>query len=40
MGCKGGADIEVEIRAKRSSPEVGSGINRRGSVRDQGGVPN
>ena len=32
MGCKGGAEIAVEIREKRSSPEVGSGTNCHGSV--------
>jgi hypothetical protein len=25
VGCKGGAEIAVEIREKRSSPKVGSG---------------
>jgi len=31
VGCKGGAEISVEIREKRSSPKVGSGTNRRTS---------
>jgi len=32
MGCKGGKEIAVEIWEKRSSPKVGFGTNRRGSV--------
>jgi len=32
MGCKGGAEIAVEIRAERSSPRIESGTNCRGSA--------
>jgi len=32
MGCKGGTEIAVEIRAEQSSPRVGPGTNCRGSI--------
>jgi len=32
VGCKGGAEIAVEIRAERSSPRIESSTNCRGSV--------
>jgi len=31
VGCKGRAEIAVEIQEKRSSPKVGSGTNHRRS---------
>jgi len=34
VGGKGGAEIAVEIREKRSSPRVGSGTNCRGGVKN------
>ena len=34
MGCKGGAEIAVEIRAERRSPRIESGS---GSAGNQGG---
>ena len=37
MGCKGGAEIAVEIRAERSSPRNESGTNCRGSAGNSGG---
>ena len=37
MGCKGGVEIAVEIRAERSSPRVGSGTNCRRSIGNSGG---
>ena len=30
MGCKGGAEIAIKIRAERSSPRIVSGTNCRG----------
>jgi len=39
VGCKGGAEIAVEIRAERSSPRIESGTNCRGSVGHWGGFP-
>ena len=39
MGCKGGAEIAVEIQAERNSPRVGPGTNCRGSVGNKGGFP-
>jgi len=37
VGCKGGAEIAVEIRAERSSPRIESGTNSR-KCRQLGGV--
>ena len=39
MGCKGGAEIAVEIREKRSSPKVGSCTNHRRSFGNKKGFP-
>jgi len=37
VGCKGGSEIAVKIREKRSSPKVGSGTNHRRSFVNEGG---
>jgi len=37
VGCKGGAEIAVEIRAEQSSPRIESGTNCRGSAGNEGG---
>ena len=37
MGCEGGAEIAVQIRAERSSPRIESGTNCRGSAGNYGG---
>jgi len=39
VGCKGGAEIAIEIQAERNSPGVGPGTNCRGSVGNKGGFP-
>ena len=39
MGCRGGSEIAVEIRAERSNPRVGPGTNCRGSISNSGGFP-
>ena len=39
VGCKGGAEIVVEIRELRSSPKVGSGTNHSRSFGNDGGFP-
>jgi len=38
VGCNGGAEIAVQIRAERSSPRIESGTNCRGSAGNYLGV--